>query len=278
MNQLLNAKRLLQLKNFDPKLHNIWYLVAAATFSVCNEPQELPKLYYYVIMSTQLNKNNNSNDMELAKKAIDIFQYKPHMVKEKVNSLYLESTDLQRYITNRFREALLKTSILGGLPKAINALMELKNIVPDSLQHESLHISKLETSLDTLFQCTKRSVDKSINSTVARGMNHWNLIYDKVSEKVINNLNSSYPDLWYYTMAHAYGPLLSFESLLNAQETSYIIIASLIPQDVNPQLKGHLKGAINVGCDKMTVEAVRSMSIMIAKWCGINWKSEIVKL
>ena len=82
------------------------------------------------------------------------------------------------------------------------------------------------------------------------GLRHWNSIYNKVSTRVVNNLNSSYPDLWYYTLVHVYGPLFAFDEILSAQETSLVIIASLVPQDVNPQLRGHLKGALNIGCDK----------------------------
>ncbi|CAI7190213.1 BBT_collapsed_G0031120.mRNA.1.CDS.1 [Saccharomyces cerevisiae] len=127
----------------------------------------------------------------------------------------------------------------------------------------------------------RRKHDKTIQErdhTIQNGLRHWNSIYNKVSTRVVNNLNSSYPDLWYYTLVHVYGPLFAFDEILSAQETSLVIIASLVPQDVNPQLRGHLKGALNIGCDKETVEAVRGLAILISQWCGVSWKSGVVKL
>ena len=80
------------------------------------------------------------------------------------------------------------------------------------------------------------------------------------------------------TLVHVYGPLLSFTGALTAQETSLVVIASLVPQDVNPQLRGHLKGALNIGCDFETIEAVRRLSILVSQWSGVQWKDGIVQL
>ena len=52
---------------------------------------------------------------------------------------------------------------------------------------------------------------------------------------------TAYPDLWYFAYHHVYSPLLSFTDIISAKETS-MCCCLLIPQDVNPQLKGHLKG------------------------------------
>ena len=44
-----------------------------------------------------------------------------------------------------------------------------------------------------------------------------------------------------------YGYILSNSAVLTPAESSFVLIAGLVPQDVNPQLKGHLKGALNNG-------------------------------
>lgn len=40
-----------------------------------------------------------------------------------------------------------------------------------------------------------------------------------------------------------------------------VVLACLIPQDVNPQLKGHLVGALNNGATEDEVKAVRDVVI-----------------
>lgn len=51
------------------------------------------------------------------------------------------------------------------------------------------------------------------------------------------------------------------------------IVSSLIPQDVNPQLKGHLRGAINVGVTKEELEGIRLLVFDICDWSGnVTWR------
>lgn len=48
------------------------------------------------------------------------------------------------------------------------------------------------------------------------------------------------------------------------------MLACLIPQDVNPQLKGHLVGALNNGATKEEVEAVREVIIKVCEASGMK--------
>ena len=180
-------------------------------------------------------------------------------------------------IRDRFRDALLKSGALCGLPKAINALTHLKEVTP-SVLIDSSTIEPIAASPKLFSQNVQRPRKGSDIESFNNGIKHWNKVYDKVSTRVANNLNSAYPDLWYFTLEHIYGPLLSYDEILSATETSLIVIASLVPQSVNPQLRGHLKGALNVGCDKASVEQVRNISILCSEWCGIKWREEVCKL
>jgi alkylhydroperoxidase/carboxymuconolactone decarboxylase family protein YurZ len=86
-----------------------------------------------------------------------------------------------------------------------------------------------------------------------------------------------------------YGYVLSNTSVLSAAETSFVMIAGLIPQDVNPQLKGHLRGALNGGA---TVEQVKAVRNVVVELClasgmtmldqsspaGFGWRSEVADL
>lgn len=65
---------------------------------------------------------------------------------------------------------------------------------------------------------------------------------------------------------------------------SWAIIAGLIPQDVNPQLKGHLKGAVNLGAGAGEVRAVRRVVLGVCEAAGMRvgemggWREEVEDL
>lgn len=86
-----------------------------------------------------------------------------------------------------------------------------------------------------------------------------------------------------------YGYLLSNVQVLDELETSWVLVAGLIPQDVNPQLKGHLRGALNHGATKEEVRAVREVVIRMCEQSGMTmikegqaggwgWRSEVASL
>ncbi|CDO94351.1 unnamed protein product [Kluyveromyces dobzhanskii CBS 2104] len=273
----LTAQRLVTISKWNGKVSVLNYLVAASALSVCNEPIDIPKIYHLAMMMSGEPQRSENELLDAANNVIKFCESaEPIDDPARYEKLYKVPTTDQRELTEKFREALLKTSPLSGLPKAINSLRILSSVTPVSLLPPYQHVSKNSTNVHDLFPETKRNVESDIE--IERGMKHWNHLYGKVSGRVINNLNRSYPDLWQYTMSHVYGPLLSFSDVLNAEETSLIIISSLVPQDVNPQLWGHLKGAVNVGCSKEAIENARSLSIQIAQWCGVEWKGDVVKL
>ncbi|GAV51337.1 hypothetical protein ZYGR_0AD05200 [Zygosaccharomyces rouxii] len=280
MYQILNAQRLVQLSQFHPNLRDLWYLVAAVTFSVCNQPQEIPKLYHYALRLQSDELGRGRDPMPIAHSTCELVRTESHKLRSSIDELYSQPSLRQRQLTIKFREALLKAGPLAGLPKSINVLSQLKDVTPTSLLPETKPIDpwKAAKGDENVCPTARRQDSQSQEAITQRGLEHWNHLYTKVSTRIVNNLNSSYPDLWYYILVHVYGPILSYDEILSAQETSLMVIAALVPQDVNPQLKGHLKGAINVGCDPETVEAARSMAVTVSKWCGVNWRSEVIKL
>jgi hypothetical protein len=48
------------------------------------------------------------------------------------------------------------------------------------------------------------------------------------------------------------------------------VLAALVPQDVNPQLKGHLVGAVNNGATREEVNAVRGLVVRICEAAGMK--------
>lgn len=218
----------------------------------------------------------------------------------------------QQNITLKLREVILKTSALSGLPKSINALTILKTVTPTLMRPSGHPVRRLhvnpghvassllveEDVVGTKFEgddnasgCTD-TVDgpistvsvnaNQIHSDIVRGSRFWELIYSKISSRVRRQMISAYPDLWYHAFHNVYGPLLSFTDILSAKETSMCVVASLIPQDVNPQLKGHLRGALNVGATREELNEVRQVVFDLCDWTGgISWtggKEAVAKL
>jgi alkylhydroperoxidase/carboxymuconolactone decarboxylase family protein YurZ len=68
-----------------------------------------------------------------------------------------------------------------------------------------------------------------------------------------------------------------------------VVLASLIPQDVNPQSKGHLVGALNNGATEEEVETVRAVVIKVCEASGMRrleeggldgwgWRDEVAQV
>ncbi|KAH3666987.1 hypothetical protein WICMUC_005334 [Wickerhamomyces mucosus] len=275
---ILTASRLHQLATQYPLLKDNWHYLTAATLTACNQPDELPVLYHFALKREQFIKSNRSfNDDELFKEAVDITNkfinlnhrgdFKNKIFTEVSNAAGLSKENnfkLQLQLTECFREGLLKSIALVGLPKVINSMILLKSVTPEPLR------------------LTTPNRDFAIESDLdirKRGEDYWNKIYKgKLASRISNQLNQAHPDLWGYTLNHVYAPLLSFSKILSPKNSSLLIISCLIPQDVNPQLKGHYKGALNNGCTPEEINQARDLAISVSKWSGITWKNEVALL
>lgn len=254
MTSILTSQRLKQLSSF-PLLKTNWYYLTAATLSVCNAPNEIPVLFTYLLDEIPANDNK-------------------------------ESQSARFKVAQQIRETILKSAALGGLPKAINSLMQLKNVTPVELRETVLQRQEEKSKTDRLAKeeseegegKATKSTPESAESLDSRGTAFFDQVYGKINKRVLGQMSTAYPDLGYWALQHVYGPLLSYTGILGPKETSLVVIASLIPQDVNPQLKGHLKGALNNGATKEEVMQVRELAMLIASWCGVTWKAPVAKL
>lgn len=216
---------------------------------------------------------------------------------------YSRSEDIhacQTAVASKIREAILKAAPISGLPKLINALTALRKVTPNSIKpslksnrptticpghvkssdlvQEDFAGTRFEEKIPTFDTvegpvCTESVDSKQIMENMVRGLDFWNVIYGKVSTRVRTQMFNAYPDLWQYAFHSVYSPILSYTGVLSALETSFCVVAALIPQDVNPVLKGHLKGAINVGGTKEELTDIRNLVFDVCDWSGnILWK------
>ncbi|KAG5797916.1 hypothetical protein H9Q69_003073 [Fusarium xylarioides] len=230
---------------------NTWYFITATALSSLNRPGELPQVFKNAIEESSYTTGNS-----------------------------VPSRDDQLRISRRLREALLKASAVGGMPKSINALMSLKSVTPEDLLDEP----GMGTSLRH-----KDIHDTASVQVLERGQAFFEAIYGKISRRIMGQLDrSGAPDLGLLARL-TYGYVLSNTDVLTPAETSFVLIASLIPQDVNPQLKGHLRGALNGGASVDEVRAVRDVVIKICEASGMKkleedaiggwgWRSEVANV
>lgn len=212
---------------------------------------------------------------------------------------YTNSEDIseaQLLVAKKIRESILKIAPISGLPKSIMALTALKMSTPSTLKPSALaersqwvvpghaNSSKpvfenaasrsTKTNSNQIFETIEGRISLSSvsNDAILRnaieGSDFWSLIYGKIKGRVRRQLIDAYPDLWQYAYQSVYGSILSYTKVLNARETSLCVLCALIPQDVNPILKGHLKGAENVGASKEEIENCRQLTLDICDWSG----------
>ncbi|CAD6592504.1 MAG: hypothetical protein ASARMPREDX12_006159 [Alectoria sarmentosa] len=209
-----------------------WYFLTGATLSVLNMPHEIPTVFKHAI-----EKGAGSCDT------------KP-------------GHEEQLEIARKMREALVKAAPIGGLPKAINALFLLKSATPPSLLDEPLGYSPTARPSDLY--------DVPQSTVLHRGQSFFDKVYGKVSKRVMSQMDRSGTEDLGITARLMYGYILSNTNVLSARETSFVLVAGLIPQDVPAQLKGHIKGCLNHGASVEEVKAVREVVIKICEASGMR--------
>ncbi|KAH8200293.1 hypothetical protein TruAng_005566 [Truncatella angustata] len=240
-----------------------WYIVAASALTILNRPDEVAKVWSFAIEDGS------------------------HGVKHEPDQ------ERQRRITRRIREALIKTSAVGGVPKTINSLLSLKQVTPPELIDEPGSPSPTGRLRDLY--------DVPASEVLRRGQSFFEKVYGKIAKRIMGQMDRSGTEDLGLTARLVYGHVLSNISILSPIETSFVMIAGLIPQDVspfqlqgrcawywlgegiltgrkhkkvNPQLKGHLRGALNGGATVEEVRAVREVAMQICEASGMQRLAE----
>ncbi|KAF3016557.1 hypothetical protein E8E14_012551 [Neopestalotiopsis sp. 37M] len=215
------------LRNHPVLPQHSWYIIAASALTILNRPDEIAKVYAFAV------------------------EHGIHGAEVKPNDA--DKLDISR----RIREALIKTSAVGGLPK---------QVTPEELIDEPGAPSPTGRMGDIY------SVPYS--EILERGRTFFDMIYGKIAKRVMGQMDRSGTEDLGLIARLEYGHVLSNTRILSPTETSFVLIAGLIPQDVNPQLKGHLRGALNGGATVEQVRAVREVTQMICYASGMKRLAE----
>lgn len=112
--------------------------------------------------------------------------------------------------------------------QTINALLEVKKVTPDDLLDEPQGPSPKE---DHLIFTTP-----PVSQILERGQEFFEGIYGKITKRVMGQMDRSGTEDLGLVARLVYGYILSNTNVLGAVETSYVMIAGLISQDVRLML------------------------------------------
>jgi len=223
-----STRTLLNAKSRDARsaLRNPWFIVAAVAFSASNRSEAVPRVFEQALQDLKSGGSDKSEELMLAKK---------------------------------MREALFRSGLISGYPKAINSLRALHEVMPNELQDKEIH----------------RDTQISLADYETSGQKMWQDVYGDNADAVQALLNAIYPDMGWFSRAIAYGLTYGPQEILSPLETCYTLVAALIAGDTPQQIIWHLDGAQRAGATFEEVQAVREISIEVSKLSGICWRHSI---
>ncbi|KAI7832564.1 hypothetical protein BC939DRAFT_433756 [Gamsiella multidivaricata] len=156
----------------------------------------------------------------------------------------------------RLREALYKVSVLCGGPYTINALGAVNFALDPELsaavnEYGPVRGAENAATPDMYYQ---------------RGRNLFQTIYQHHTEPILTKIGASSQDLVQSILQDTYGKVLSDTSLISTPETELCLVATLVAQNVPPQLKSHVYGARNVGVPMEQIQQLVVVAESITQW------------
>ena len=96
----------------------------------------------------------------------------------------------------------------------------------------------------------------------AKGLKNLEKIHPEASKTLMNNLQDIAPDLGRFVVEFPYGDVYERPGLdLKSREIATIAALTALG-DTKPELKDHIKGALNVGCNRQEIiEVIIQMAV-----------------
>ncbi|KIY64167.1 hypothetical protein CYLTODRAFT_438299 [Cylindrobasidium torrendii FP15055 ss-10] len=228
MSSVATTSLLSRLSSLYPKrsdgLVNPWSMITCVALAASNCPEAIPNVYRFA--TSELPKDDDATQMAL---------------------------------TRKIRDGIFKAGLTCGYAKAINALVELHNVVPERFR-ETAPIRNINTSMSELYD---------------KGQNFFDTTYGDTTKPVQTLLREIYPDMELFSTAIGYGLVYSEPTAHTPAETSYCLVAGFIASDVPRQIGWHIAGALRNGATLSEVKAVREIAIIVAKEAGVISKHSV---
>ncbi|KAK7408049.1 hypothetical protein QQX98_009764 [Neonectria punicea] len=205
-------------------LEDTWYCIAACSFAASNRGQYVADVFAQTISSRR-----------------DDHVYHRHVLK-------------------RIKEALLKTGIIYGIPRVINAFRALVKAIPSP--------ESSETSSTRAHIAVPAETD-------ARGLEYMRNIFRADLDPFLGAMDTYWPDLRTLVVTYIYGYYQSDTSVLDAITTSQLNIATLVPMDVAAEVAWHMRGTIRNGGTEGQLKAAYDIALRVCEICDVNLKNKM---
>lgn len=159
-------------------------------------------------------------------------------------------------------EALLKTSVIYGIPRVINAFRALITAIPTPEANETSSI---------------RSHKKVPAELDERGLTYMRNIFRADLDPFLETMDNYWPDLRTLVVTTIYGYYQSDVSILGPIITSQLNIATLMTMDVTAEVAWHMRGLIRNGGTREQIDYAFDMATRICEICDLRLKNTMPK-
>ncbi|KPM41138.1 hypothetical protein AK830_g5381 [Neonectria ditissima] len=175
-------------------------------------------------------------------------------------SSHPEDHAYHRHVLKRIKEALLKTGIIYGIPRVINAFRALVKAIPSPESNETSSVrAHIAVPADT----------------DARGLEYMRNIFRADLDPFLGTMDAYWPDLRTLVVTYIYGYYQSDTSVLDAVTTSQLNVATLVPMDVAAEVAWHMRGTIRNGGTESQLKAAYDVALRICEICEVDLKNEM---
>ncbi|OAA57616.1 hypothetical protein SPI_07275 [Niveomyces insectorum RCEF 264] len=200
-----------------------WYCIAACSFAACNQGGYVADVYRTAIQ---------------ARPADDV--------------------EFQRHVLKRMKEAILKTGIIFGIPRVINAFRALIKALPSPAANETASVrNHIAVPADT----------------DARGLAYMRNIFRADLDPFLATMDAYWPDLRTLVVTTIYGYYQSDTSVLDAVTTSQLNIATLVPMDVTAEVAWHMRGVVRNGGTRAQLDYAYDAAVAVCAICDVRLKN-----
>ncbi|GAB6013339.1 carboxymuconolactone decarboxylase family protein [Viscerimonas tarda] len=154
---------------------------------------------------------------------------------------------------NEVEEIILQMSVYAGFPKSINAMNALKEVLQE----------RLEKGITD-----KKGTNLLIRNNPDRykiGVEYLSLLNKEQEQILRDNYGEISPELVRFTIEYGYGDIFSRENLDKKYRQVATIAALATLGNSQPQLKFHIKGALNIGINK---EEIKEIMLLMTVYAG----------
>ncbi|KAJ8474648.1 hypothetical protein ONZ45_g15877 [Pleurotus djamor] len=211
---------------------NPWYLIAAMAFNAVGRPEAIVPVYNTVLEDLRAHSSHDDVDVD------------DHVM-----------------VVQKLQEALLKASLIHGIPRAVTAMSILNGAVPKSI------LEKLSTPL--------RDFDRPFSAMALHGNQFLREAFGEVGgSKVQDLLKTCSPDIATF-MAGSYSLVLSHSSILTLHETSSALVAVSILDDFPRGARWTYLAAMQLGVTIDEMKAIREIALKVASLSNLTLREKV---